>query len=347
MRRICLLVVLLIAGPAYAQPVSFKIRADVPAGHKPLLKLHAAQRVTHLRIELRRDDGKHFTVRRSAVPEGRTVTVEIGDGAAGKAKYEGTLSLETGGRKWSRKLAFQTLVRGARGTLHVSYDLAHLDLEHCVLEFEPSRPATSAELVVIGEDGKTLGKGSARYRGEPAGKWLAIRWTQPPKKRVMKMQLRVVGAGGLATRVELIPWSVTVDHRDVNFRTNSAVIEPAERGKLDASLARINKIIARSGRFMKMRLYIAGHTDTVGSAAKNLRLSRDRARSIARYFRRAGVKIPIAFAGFGERVLAVKTPDNTDEARNRRADYVLGPARGAPPFSGAYNKVRVSWKNLP
>jgi hypothetical protein len=45
-------------------------------------------------------------------------------------------------------------------------------------------------------------------------------------------------------------------------------------------------------------------------------------------------------------VLKVKTADNTDNAANRRVDYVLGPAQGAPPFKGAYLKVKAQWKQL-
>ena len=70
-------------------------------------------------------------------------------------------------------------------------------------------------------------------------------------------------------------------------------------------------------------LFIAGHTDTVGSASANLKLSQERARSIAGWFRKRGVRLPISYEGFGETSLAVKTADNVDEARNRRADYVL------------------------
>jgi outer membrane protein OmpA-like peptidoglycan-associated protein len=116
--------------------------------------------------------------------------------------------------------------------------------------------------------------------------------------------------------------------------------------KLDSSLAAIDGVVQRSEKFMKMRLYIAGHTDTVGPSAKNRKLSLDRALAIASYFRKKGLKIPIAFAGFGEEVLKVKTPDNTDERANRRVDYVIGPADGAPPFKGPYLKVKTDWKQL-
>jgi len=163
---------------------------------------------------------------------------------------------------------------------------------------------------------------------------------------VMLMKLRVVADETSASNLELIPWSVEIAHEDVNFATDSAVIEPAEEKKLDASLVKIKEAMQRAEKFMKMRLYVAGHTDTVGNNAKNLKLSNARAASIGAYFRKKGLKIPIAVAGFGEEVLKVKTADNTDERGNRRADYVLGPAGGTPPFKGPYLKVKAAWKQL-
>src|SRR5690606_12696623 len=266
--------------------------------------------VANIRVELERSDGKTFTARHGRLARGKTVTLPIGDGAAGTARYQGTLSLEaakTG--PWSHDLAFETRVRAP---LRVTYDLDHLDLDRRVLQFKLSRPAASAELTVIGEDGAEIGSGSATYRDAAPGTWLPIEWKQRARGRVMMLRLRAVSSDGLATRVELIPWSVTVEHEDVNFRTDSAVIEASERSKLDASLAEIRRIVARSGRFMKMKLYVAGHTDTVGPAARNRSLSHRRALAIARYFRSKGLSIPIEVAGFGEHVLRVKTPDETD-----------------------------------
>ena len=234
-----------------------------------------------------------------------------------------------------------------RAPFHVTYDADHLDLDGHVLQFQMSRPAGSAELTAIGEDGQLLGTGSASYDHPPPGTWLSVSWTQPAAARVLKLQLRAVAADGLVTRVEMIPWSVAIDHEDVNFATNSAAIEPAEEAKLDASLTKIGEVVKRSEKFVKMQLYVAGHTDTVGPAGKNLALSLDRARAIAGYFRRKGLALPIVYAGFGEQVLKVSTPDETDERRNRRADYVIAPRGAPPPFKGPYLKARVSWKQLP
>jgi outer membrane protein OmpA-like peptidoglycan-associated protein len=344
MRALCVLIVLSTVASADAQPVSYQLKADVSVGEKPQIRITAAQPVRDLRIELDRDDGKKFTLGHKALGRGQAVTLAVGDGSAGRASYKGTISASVpGSGSWKEQLAFDTLVRAP---LKVGYDTDHLDLDKRVLQFKPSRAVESAQLVVIGEDGSELGKGSASYERMPADGWHAITWTQPDQARVMMMKLRVAASDGTATNLELIPWSVEIEHEDVNFRTDSAVIEPGEEKKLDASLAKIRDAMKRAEKFMKLKLYVAGHTDTVGGNAKNKKLSLDRAAAIAAYFRKKGLQIPIAFAGFGEEVLKVKTADNTDERRNRRADYVLGPAAGAPPFKGPYLQARAQWRQL-
>lgn len=242
-------------------------------------------------------------------------------------------------------LALAAVASAAPAPIHVTYDSAHLDLDKHVLQFKPSRAVTEATIVAIGDDGSELGKGSATYTDvKPA--WLAITWTQPPNTKVMMLKLRVAAADGMATNVELVPWSVSVEHEDVNFATDSATIAPDEAKKLDASLSTIEDVVKRAEKFMKVRLYIAGHTDTVGPSAKNRKLSLARAQAIAKYFRSKGLAVSIAVAGFGEDVPKVKTADNTDERANRRADYVIGPAAGQPPFGGAYLKAKATWSQL-
>ena len=343
-RSICIaFLVVAFAGTAAAQPVSFQLRGEVPVGKKPQLQITATQNVTDLRIDLERDDGKKVALKQASLAKGKSVTFDVGDGAAGAASYKGTISAQAGGQKWSDQLSFDTRISAP---IKVSYDADHLDLDKRELQFKLSRSADQAELTVIGDDGKEIGKGSAKLTGEPADKWLPITWTQPAGSRVMMMKLRVSAADGVASNVELIPWSVAIDHEDVKFKTDSAVIEASETAKLDASVTKIADAIKRSEKFMAMKLYVAGHTDTVGDSPKNRKLSLDRALAIGAYFKNKGIAIPIVVAGFGEDVLKVKTADKVDEAANRRADYVLGPAAGAPPFKGPYLKVRAEWKQL-
>ena len=96
-----------------------------------------------------------------------------------------------------------------------------------------------------------------------------------------------------------------------------------EKPKLEDSYAKIKKAIKEHKDLGSIKLFIGGHTDTVGSAAHNMELSRRRARAIAAWFRHRGIHIPVYYAGFGESVPAVKTGDNVDEPRNRRVDYIL------------------------
>ncbi len=324
-------------------PITFRIKGEVLLGARPILELTAAVSVTDVRIELDRDNGKHLALREAKLAKGQVVSLPIGDGAAGKASYRGTIAATVGGSAWTNPLVFDTLVLAP---IKVTYDAEHLDLDKRELQFQVSRAIATADVIVFGEDGTELGKGTAAYADEAKPTtWLAITWTQPKSSRVATMKLRVAAADGMATNVELVPWSVAIEHEDVNFGTDSAVIDPKEAVKLDTSFAKIAEIAKRVS-FVKMQLYVAGHTDTVGPNDKNLRLSNLRALAIAKYFRKKGLTMPIAFAGYGEEVLKVQTPQDTDERANRRADYVLAPAGSPPPFKGPYAKVRVSWAQI-
>ena len=66
---------------------------------------------------------------------------------------------------------------------------------------------------------------------------------------------------------------------------------------------------------------VIGHTDTVGEADNNDRLSAQRAETVKGFL--VGIGIPaerIRTAGRGERELLVPTDDNIDEPRNRRVE---------------------------
>jgi len=339
--RWIVLALVLVAGVAHAQPISYQLKLEVPAGQKPQIRITGATQVTGVKLVLERDDGKHFTLEQRALARNQAVTLTVGDGVAGKNHYKGTIAAEQ--PAWSDAIEFDTVIRPA---LKIGYDAEHLDLDKRVLQFTMSRPAGAATLTAIGEDGSTLGEGAATYDHQAAGTWLAISWKQPASGRVLMLKLHAESADAGVSDVELVPWSVAIDHEDVTFATDSAVIADSEQAKLAASVAKIAEIVKRSEKFVKMRLYVAGHTDTVGPSAKNRKLSLDRARAIASYFKAHGISLPIAYAGFGEDVLKVPTKDNTDEPANRRADYVIGPVGAPPPFKGPYLKAHASWTEL-
>jgi outer membrane protein OmpA-like peptidoglycan-associated protein len=175
---------------------------------------------------------------------------------------------------------------------------------------------------------------------------LIVTWTPSSDAPVGRIEVKAYDAQGSWSGVEIAPWFVPIPHEDVNFQTGSAEIQASETPKLDAAYAKLEEVLAKDREHGRMHpgitLYIAGHTDTVGGAGPNLKLSQDRARSIASWFKKRGVRLPISYEGFGETSLAVKTADNVDEVRNRRADYVL--SDGPPNYSTTF---RASWKRIP
>ena len=71
-------------------------------------------------------------------------------------------------------------------------------------------------------------------------------------------------------------------------------------------------------------LTITGHTDTTGAAASNYRLGLERAQRVAALLESQGVERSIlSIESHGDTDLAVKTPPNTPEPRNRRVEVVV------------------------
>jgi len=209
-----------------------------------------------------------------------------------------------------------------------------------------SHPAGRVKITVVGESGATLADDTQDFSGRAAGTPLVVTWSPSSDEAVATIDVTAYDSQGSWVGVQISPWFVAIPHEDVNFKTDRFDIEPSEAPKLEAALPKINEALAKDKSHGKQHagitLYIAGHTDTVGSSSSNLKLSQDRARSIAAWFRKRGVKLPISYEGFGETSLAVKTADNVDEVKNRRADYVL--SDGPPTYSAAF---KPSWKRIP
>lgn len=69
---------------------------------------------------------------------------------------------------------------------------------------------------------------------------------------------------------------------------------------------------------------VTGHTDTTGDDATNERLGLQRAQAIATLLQANGLQaIELIVTSHGERNLLVRTPDDTDEPRNRRVEITL------------------------
>jgi OmpA family len=98
-----------------------------------------------------------------------------------------------------------------------------------------------------------------------------------------------------------------------------------------ATLTEQNRqVIAQAAEYYRQggtpQITVTGYTDTSGSAAHNLELSQRRAEVVAEELVREGVPATdIVTIGRGEEDLRVPTADGVREARNRRAEIIVGP----------------------
>lgn len=70
-------------------------------------------------------------------------------------------------------------------------------------------------------------------------------------------------------------------------------------------------------------ILVTGHSDTVGRDAQNYRLSEKRAQQVANHLRKKLPAVTITESGWGERRLAVWSPDASSEPQNRRVEITL------------------------
>lgn len=204
--------------------------------------------------------------------------------------------------------------------LRIAVDRKTVNLDEGRLVVSMDGPICSLTMRIHRKDGTNVDK-SFRYQ-EPEQE---LRWTPIPRDEIEKLEIRITAKNDAYQAVWLIPWSVSIEHKEVRFDTNKAVIRDSEVPSLKDSLAKIQEVLATvEGKgFGPVTLFIAGHTDTRGTAEHNMTLSRSRAESIAGWFQKQGLCIPIAFEGFGETALRKLTADEVDEPANRRVDYIL------------------------
>ncbi len=110
-----------------------------------------------------------------------------------------------------------------------------------------------------------------------------------------------------------VPPTITLA-ADVLFDFDKAVIKDSFKPELD----RIAELLQQNP---EVRVFVDGYTDTAGPAAYNMELSRRRAQAVADYLIGRGIDADrITVRAFGETELAVPTPDDTPEPRNRRVE---------------------------
>jgi hypothetical protein len=334
--RLCLILALLAPKPALAQDLEVQVRPVARAGQgPPSLTVRAKHRVNAARLTLTREGEPPRVIDLGALAVDQTRTIAL-PAPVGEWAYQGTIETE----RWNGSHNQTTLSFTVRvlPNFELTVPDERINLERARLQLKMSRPAGRCEYEVE-FDGAEPATGTRKYRGQPPGTWLPLRWRPCATDcAVLSIRLRCWDTKGNQTGLELFPWWLEIPHEDVNFATGSGVIVERELPKLERAYAEIERAIARYGRILSIRLFISGHTDTVGDAEVNQRLSLARARSLAERLRDLGVQVPILYTGFGEEHLAVKTADEVDQPRNRRALYILAVN---PPEEGDWHELEA------
>lgn len=307
-------------------PIELNYRSSLVAGRdKPCLQLTAAEDVSKLKVVLRRTKlRKAFAARRLLAGDSKTFCWRERPG-----RYEYQVQLQ-GTYRGSRRQRQVSITINYLPPIKMLLSRDKIDLDHRKLVFQLNHPADRAELVIRGKGGAVLQRVEESFGEAAPGSPLEVSW-EATKGEIVRMELKAFDSDGYWVGTAITPWAIEIPHEEVVFERDRWEIRESEAPKLHAAIKQIRKALKEHASELKVKLYVGGFTDTVGSNSHNRTLSQNRARAIARYFRKNGVTIPIYYRGFGEEALAVPTKDQTDEPRNRRAMYVI--AAQAPVIS--------------
>lgn len=336
--RLLTLALLLLPLVASADAIRVVLEARTEKGKAPpKLKIAILEPIAGFDLQLKRSDGEAVRVKGGGRP-GMTREISLPQ-PEGKFRYQGTLTVNLPNASTaSMPLDFET---ESWGPLALTVDTTLEDVKQRRARFKLNRPIAKVHLTVVMDTGETAFDSDVLFNGEPPGTPLEVSWPEA-EGRVMKIALTAWDTATYFTGVATYPWQVDIPHEEVTFDSGAAKLRADQQPKIDQSYAQIAEEVKRYGKLAPIRLYVAGHTDTVGAHAQNRALSLARAKSLAAAFRKRGLRLPIYFEGFGEEALRVGTPDETPEEANRRAEYII--AVEPPRIQGS--GFAPKWKKL-
>ncbi len=130
-----------------------------------------------------------------------------------------------------------------------------------------------------------------------------------------------VGEGTRSGRMDIklkpLKEETKIELRNITFETNSAALDAA-------SYKELNRVVGLLKENQNIKIEISAHTDDVGSASYNMKLSQRRAQSVVDYLLDQGIsKDQMVSKGYGENKPLL--PNNSDEnrAKNRRVELEI------------------------
>jgi len=282
---------------------------------QPGLSLHAEAPVRGITVTLERVDGPRKVFRIPSMKAGETRRVGLPQ-APGREYYRAVV--EVAGHEPPYEVAFSAAV--AR-TFRLEVPPEGADLAQGRIAIRLQGDPERVMLTLTDTGGRELLK--KHWRLDLSGEHPEVLTFDPPAEAVGRVEVVAEDPEGFRQAVEFSPVVMEVPHDEVLFEFGKAEILPDEEPKLARVLEETHRVLARLGGQLRLRLYVAGYTDTVGSREFNQSLSAARAAATALWLKAHGLKVPVCSQGFGEDALAVPTPDETPEPRNRRSLFVL------------------------
>ena len=282
------------------------------------------------------------TWRRTRTNGRYTVQTKLGEG-----RHRLTLMLEGKQGNEASRIEFPINIIVVR-PLDVQVSTAGLNPKLGVLKLTAKSRISAVSVEVFDRAGASFHVQTYDFSDEPKSGAFDVAFESIPDDTIFRLELKVEDIAGQWRRFKFVRWFTEIPHEDVVFETAKWSISDSESRKLDKDILLLKRevtafrnTVGRADVDFDVTLYIGGMTDTVGSKSDNRRLSLRRARAIGLYFRQHGFKMPIRIAGFGESAPRVQTADETPEARNRRAVYILtsGTAPRLTPPNGRWETL--------
>ena len=111
--------------------------------------------------------------------------------------------------------------------------------------------------------------------------------------------------------------NATVILKNIFFDVNKYDLEPESTSELDM-------VVMLLKENPTLKIQINGHTDNIGKAADNLKLSNDRAQSVVKYLVTKGIEIKrLSFRGFGANQPIASNNSEEGKAQNRRTELIV------------------------
>ncbi len=151
---------------------------------------------------------------------------------------------------------------------------------------------------------------------------------QPSRVRAGELAASIYGVTGVDNQIAVIGEAGTCQRELDSYLADQRVTFKSGRADFADSSFALMDMLAGVARGCDTRLEVAGHTDNVGDAAVNLKLSQRRADAVRKYLVQSGVEAEAVRAiGYGETQPVADNSTDQGREQNRRIEFrVLGGA---------------------